>query len=409
MLEKLRAAFWLVTILCGLCSPAHANTTAVSAAQQATPNAGTMLNGVQVYGVASPSGAVSSGTTAIAANLVRIALLLPLDSDTLGAAAQAVRNGFETAYQMDRKNLTVTVIKSGDAPAEVLAAYIDASARHDMVVGPLTRSGFMAIAQRGVVSKPTIALVQADSSYELQTTLPPNLLAMGLSIEDEARQSAIALSADPSMRTAFVVSGNVAWQKRAARAFSMQWQRQGRNMQSMELSMDAGYVSASGLLQLRQRLQAENPSLLYAALDAGQARQMRSAIGGEVAIYGTSQLNPLPLENNEVTGVGTELDGVHFLDIPWQLQADHPAVMAYPRPVVTADQVRSTDLDRLYALGIDAYRVASEVAAGRSSFSLDGVTGNLSVSFGMGPARFERLSQPAVYQGGLVVPVLDVR
>jgi len=36
------------------------------------------------------------------------------------------------------------------------------------------------------------------------------------------------------------------------------------------------------------------------------------------------------------------------------LQADHAAVMIYPRQVIAADQKRSADMERLYALGIDA-------------------------------------------------------
>ena len=93
-----------------------------------------------------------------------------------------------------------------------------------------------------------------------------------------------------------------------------------------------------------------------------------------------------------------ELDGVRLLDLPWQVQRDHPAVMVYPHPV----QAGTADMERLYALGIDAYRVAREISrkpAGR--FSIDGVTGRLTVDFGQGPARFERVEQPAVFQHGV--------
>ena len=102
----------------------------------------------------------------------------------------------------------------------------------------------------------------------------------------------------------------------------------------------------------------------------------------------------------------SELDGVRLLDLPWQVQRDHPAVMVYPHPV----QAGTADMERLYALGIDAYRVAREISqlgsrqpssrqpTGR--FQIDGVTGRLTVEFGQGPARFERIEQPAVFKSG---------
>jgi outer membrane PBP1 activator LpoA protein len=97
------------------------------------------------------------------------------------------------------------------------------------------------------------------------------------------------------------------------------------------------------------------------------------------------------------------MDGAHLLDIPWQLDADHPAVMVYPRLVVDADKKRSADIERLYALGIDAYRVAREIAMGNDNFELDGVTGKLSVRFDRTGTHFERIADRAVYRDGAVV------
>ena len=88
---------------------------------------------------------------------------------------------------------------------------------------------------------------------------------------------------------------------------------------------------------------------------------------------------------------------MRLLDLPWHVHADHAAVMLYPRPLTRG----SLDMERLYALGIDAYRIAREIARKPvSSFRLDGVTGRLDVSFGKGAARFERLEPTVVYQGG---------
>ncbi|MFD2270432.1 hypothetical protein ACFS07_02920 [Undibacterium arcticum] len=121
-------------------------------------------------------------------------------------------------------------------------------------------------------------------------------------------------------------------------------------------------------------------------------------------MYGTSQLNPYALPDWDTAERLPQLEQVHLLDLPWQLQADHSAVMAYPRTTLPADQRRSVDLERLYALGIDAYRVAREIAARHAHFEIDGVTGKLRVDFGAGATRFERIEQTAIYQDGAVVP-----
>ena len=78
---------------------------------------------------------------------------------------------------------------------------------------------------------------------------------------------------------------------------------------------------------------------------------------------------------------------------------------AFGKPAASAEGGRSADMDRLYALGIDAYQVAREVAARRGLFDINGTTGRLKVSMGAGPARFERMASPAVYQGGIAAPL----
>jgi hypothetical protein len=62
-------------------------------------------------------------------------------------------------------------------------------------------------------------------------------------------------------------------------------------------------------------------------------------------------------------------------------------------------------MERLYALGIDAYQVARGVAAQRGVFDVNGATGRLRVSIGGGQARFERSASPAVYQDGIPAPL----
>ena len=371
----------------GLCAPTTANTSARESvhprADEAAPPA------------AAPAVPRSAPSAAVPAKgPVRIALMLPLRSDALGPPAEAVRAGFMAAFERDRAGFAVNLIETGDTPQQALDAYAGAVQANDIVVGPLARSAVTLVASSPLVNKPTIALNSPDG----RASLPAQMLVMGLSIEDEARQVA-AWAAAEHPGAALVLSGGSPWQKRIAHAFISHYKQGGRSAQLVELPATNGYLSEAAIGQLKLRVEAEPPALLFAALDADQLRQVRGMVDGGLPFYGTSSSNPGLAPGAAMA----ELDGLRVLDLPWVLQADHPAVMVYPRRVGAGP----LDLDRLYALGIDAYRVAREVAlhpAG-AAFTLDGVTGRLTIAFTPGAARFERQQPSAVYQGGAYKPV----
>jgi outer membrane PBP1 activator LpoA protein len=90
-----------------------------------------------------------------------------------------------------------------------------------------------------------------------------------------------------------------------------------------------------------------------------------------------------------------DMEGIHVFEMPWLVQPDHPAVMVYPRP----DDITG-DLQRFYALGIDACRLAPLLARHQEAFEVDGVTGHIRG----GPAgMIEREPVPAVFRGGAPV------
>ncbi|WP_295990152.1 penicillin-binding protein activator [Rugamonas sp.] len=359
----------------------------------------------QTFAVDLSSGSVEAGGTVEAggadlpAGQVRIALLLPLHSEALGPAAEALKAGFLAGYERDRDNFAVDVVDTGDAAQDVLASYAAAGERHDVIVGPLARSAVTAVAGSALVGKTTIALNSPEGRAD--QPLPPAMLVMGLSIEEEARQAALWAAADHPHASALIVSGGTAWQRRIAGAYAAQWQRLGLPARTAELGALNGELGEGDLAALKASLTAQPAELLFAALGAAEARQLRAALGAGLPMYGTSALNP-------GDGALPELDGVRLLDLPWQVQRDHPAVMVYPRPLggEAPRKPGTADLERLYALGIDAYRVARRIGRQRSArFDMDGVTGKLKVSFGEGPASFERIEQMTVYQNGVALPV----
>lgn len=420
MLLKYVKTLLLASVLGGLCSCAQVNTT-VGTMARSQPSAPPMMAGTAIPPAQSTTKEIPApGTpaqvpepTVLAVPLpaqksmpTRIALLLPLHADALAQVANVVRAGFMAAYEREKEpGLTVTVMETTEGVQDVLSGYNAAAANNDILVGPLTRTGVTAIVQGGVVNKPTIALGQPDTPGDVELMLPQQMVVIGLSVEDEARQVANWAHTEKPSGKVFAVSTGIAWQRRAAKAFASEWQRKGGQLEVMELSTTTGFLSAASLVQLRKRIEAEKPELLFVALDAAQTRQLREAIGTDTAMVGTSQLNPYALPDWATAERLPDMNGVRLVDIPWQVQPDHPATMIYPRLVVNSDQRRSPDMERMYALGIDAYRVAREIALKRTQFELDGVTGKLRIDLGRRTGRFERVEVPAVYQDGIVVPV----
>ncbi len=374
----------------GLCAPAEPNTSAPRQAPPAeptpAPRSETRTIPIELYPREDGAQAAVPGAQA------RVALLLPLESSALAKAAEAVRAGFMAGHERDGAGIEVQVVPSGDSTEDTLRAYARAAEQNDIVVGPLARSAVAAVASSNVVTKPTVAL----NHPQLDRPLPAQMLVIGLSLEEEARQVADWAAQEQPGGRALVLGGSAAWQQRVVDAFTSHWARLGRNNATVDLPVLDGYVDANALSDLRKRLEIDRPDLVFAALDANQLRQVRSAIGTSLPTYGVSAANPGRTASS--AGGWPELDGVRMLDLPWTIQPEHPQVMVYPRPV-DADTL---DMQRLYALGIDAFRVAREVAQHPGSgFELDGVTGRLSVRMNNGAYAVKRQEAAAVYRDGL--------
>jgi outer membrane PBP1 activator LpoA protein len=372
----------------GLCAPPQPNTSILARLpppEPAAPNAPTGPDVRQNHALAAE--AASSGAATGAAQ-VRIALLLPLESPDLGAPAAAIRDGFMTAWQLDQAGVQVDLVPTADDVQDTLSAYQRAAGQHDIVVGPLARPAVNAVASANV-ARTTIALNHPDAGV----SLPPRMLTIGLSIEDEARQAAEwAVREHPDGR-ALVLAGSQAWQQRMARAFEQRWSELGRNSHLSELPADGSRVDTDAIDLVRTQMEVDPPELIFAALDAAQLRQVRAVLGTATTCYAASPANP----GRGDGGAASELDGVRLLDVPWEVQPDHQAVMVYPRRL---DSGHTLDIDRLYALGIDAYRVALALARHPDApVSLDGVTGKLDASLGS-TSSFQRTEAMVIYREG---------
>jgi uncharacterized protein len=313
-----------------------------------------------------------------------IAVLLPLQSQSFGRHADSVRLGVLSATSLALEpRLPVIVYATSEEPVSILDAYQRAVATGARgVIGPLTRNGVSALAASGLVTVPTLALNAPD----MDVRLPPELYVFGLQIEAEARQVA-QLAYREGRRSAFVVSGETALGRRVAQAFVEEWQK----LQGAVVDRFVYTTDVSTLAILRERLRASPADSVFLSLDASRARFIRPYLGNQLPIYATSQV----FASNADTLQLYDLDAVRFLDMPWLLQPDHPAVMSYLRPDI---QSPALDQERFYALGIDAYRLMRVLLRDYElPDTLDGVTGTIRLGRGQ---QFERELVPAQFSHG---------
>jgi outer membrane PBP1 activator LpoA protein len=248
------------------------------------------------------------------------------------------------------------------------------------VAGPLTRGGVAALAANAELMTPTLAL------NTLEGTRSDRLYFFGLPSEAEARQSAQRATA-AGLLSASIVSTNTPLSKRLAQAFADEWQRAGGILR--------GEIVYTGDPAPLKELSDEPGNSVFLAAEADKARLLRPYITATIPVYATSQV----FAGNSRTLTNYDLSDVRFVDMPWMLQPDHAAVMIYPRSAMPLPP----ELDRLYALGIDAYRLVQLLLEQDMTklLPLDGVTGKVSLSGHL----FQREATLATMRLGLGVPV----
>lgn len=327
-----------------------------------------------------------------------IALILPLKSPSFAKAADAVQQGFYAAATQQPNTLPVRVYASSDFN-DVVTLYRQALVNGARAVaGPLTRSGVTALTAYPDITVPTLALNTSDTVKD-----SAKLYFFGLPAEAEARQIA-QLGVSTNHHDVTIIGTGSAFSKRLIAAFSDEWKVLGGNITAeITYTNDASVLSnlpvapwppgmepppppppASAVADTETGDSKRPPkpprplpppiyqsNMVFIAADSDKARLIRPYLNPNLQIFGTSQL----FRGNNETLVNYDLNDIRFIDMPWLLQPDHPAVMIYPR----ANPALDVDRERLYALGIDAFRLLQVMLSGEleKSLPLDGVTGRI--------------------------------
>jgi hypothetical protein len=275
-----------------------------------------------------------------------LAVLLP-QSGRYAGAAKVVRDGIVAAQQADpqgkRPELRFYDSTSGSVTALVQRAAADGAS---LVIGPLQKQAVTKLANSSSLPVPVLALNLATDGGKA----PGNLFQFSLSPEDEA--ASVAKGAwDEGHRTALMLYPEGNWGNRLSRAFRQEWKALGGQMAASQ-SYDPAAADFSGTVAgLSGR--AASADFVFLVATSKLARriwpQIRHKIGSDIPVYSTSNIYSGRFDPEGDRG----LVGLNFVEIPWLVESS------------SGDPVSSKGLykklPRLYAMGVDAYRLGSRL------------------------------------------------
>ncbi|MDN5850268.1 MAG: penicillin-binding protein activator [Nitrococcus sp.] len=354
-----------------------------------------------------------------------IALLLPL-SGPLTAVGRAVEHGFMAAYYQDppQQRPDLRVYDIADSNVNSLSAYHDAvTGGAQIVVGPLTKVALQRLTVLDFAPTPILGLNTLPSS----TASIQGLYQFGLAPEDDAFAAA-ELAWQRDCRSAVILTQTSEWGDRVAQAFRERFQSLGGRVLEIAYyapqESDFGEplealfnldVSVRRYKQLRAFLKRridfrphrrQDMDCIFIGAFPREARLIRPQIsfnyGMGVPVIATAQA----YEGTPQPAADQDMNGLLLAEIPWLI----PKPDAATAGPLSRDQMarlwpQSTQhYARLYALGMDAYRLTALIALlhSNSGLQIEGRTGQLTMD---ASGVIHRELKPAHFIDGLLQPL----
>jgi hypothetical protein len=339
-----------------------------------------------------------------------IAILLP-GSGPFVEAAKAIKQGIIAAHYASGSSahLQFYEVESDEfsGRSNVTSQYQAAvSAGAGLVIGPLQKASVEAIAAMPELSVPVLALNRVDERLSR-----PNLFQFGLAPEDDA-EAAAAFARKKGYHHAVVLAPRGEWGDRVANAFNTAWRQEGGDILYQSrysesendfrdtliplMGLDASeqrYRALKGVLgrsldfEPRRRQDIDFLFLVARPLKARQlVPQLKFHRSGDLPLIATSHAytgTPDPQQD-------IDLNELIITDIPWMFADSNESSDPVEQQLQSQSQVSGGSLLRLYAMGVDAYRLVAEL----NSMSRDeqqvyhGATGDLTVN-GQGQVQRE--------------------
>jgi outer membrane PBP1 activator LpoA protein len=331
----------------------------------------------------------------------RVAVLLPLSSSNYKVAAEAVLAGIQAmdAANMDPDKPQIRVYDIGNDPTRAPAFY-DQAVRDgaQFIIGPLGLEAVDQVVQQGNLTIPTLLLGHTRAN---QDPLPSYVFQFGLPPEQEAVQAADRAYLDGHRQAAVLYADNN-WGRRMAEAFTQQWQQLGgivlasASYDPRESDYSEPIKHLLNIVQSearRRTLEArlgtklefeprrrEDIDFIFLAADAKSGRLLKPQLNYHHALnlpaYATSYIFTGKLDQVH----DQDLDGIMFGDMPWMLVRDGK-IEQLRQKLQTTWPYAHTELDRLFALGVDSYAIMPHLnsISSENAVRFNGVTSSLSL------------------------------
>ncbi|MEL7535997.1 MAG: penicillin-binding protein activator [Pseudomonadota bacterium] len=324
----------------------------------------------------------------------QVALILPLGGRSERFAA-AIRDGFLAAHIADLADggaaprIRVYDVSTDGATLTVQRALADGA---EMVIGPLTKTALTELALQPALPVTTLAL----------NRLPPDVLAptglyqFGLAPEDEARAAAErAIGLGLTRAVALAPIGDLG--ERLLTSFATHYQALGGTLldyerydpretdfstpikRVMQIQSSIGRRSRLQNL-LGERVEYEprrrqDVDMIFMPASAASARQLKPQLAfhysGDIPTFATAQIA------NADGRDSSELAGIEYAEIPWLVAA--PDSLTPSAEQIAVHWRGEAQFQRLYALGMDAYRLIDVLGGFELAEPLAGASGKLSV------------------------------
>lgn len=295
-----------------------------------------------------------------------LAVLLP-ESGRFAGAAQIVRDGIVAARDADPQGKR-PALRFYDSATGSIAALVQRAAADGatMAIGPLQKPAVDKLASTSALPIPVLALNGAAAAG----TPPSNLYQFALSPEGEAAQVAVK-ARGKGYSTALMLYPEGNWGNRISRAFRQEWKARGGALAAARVYDPARSDFSEAVADVSE--QGADADFVFLVATSKLARrilpQVRDKIGTEMPVYSTSHVYSGRFDPKADRG----LVGLNFVEIPWLVE---PA----PGDAVSSKGLHGR-LPRLYAMGVDAYRLGSrlEWMSGNPQARVQGKTGILSM------------------------------
>jgi len=316
---------------------------------------------------------------------LQVALLLPFRGK-YNDASIAIREGFLAAWYESRDDKPIIKIYSTDADnvVEIYEQAINEGA--EFIVGPLQKSAISNLIEYGEIKVTTLILNQydgeLDNSFTSNASVLPVIIQFSLSPLEETKQVAERAWFDGHARAISITTDDERG-RRINDAFVSHWQELGGTiLEHVNIGQDIIELanpirnalnidqSEQRSKALRSRLQRslktetrrrQDVDLIFMAVPPTTARQLVP----QLRYYGTENIAMYSISNIYTGSINTRADSdindVLFVDMPWIIDLENEysplnrMIERYRKPALSAYK-------RLYAFGIDAYRLIPRIA-----------------------------------------------